>query len=90
MGTTHRQPISQTKRMVSLIAFLVAVAVVLLKLRANPQFGPPIVLGLSLGLVGLAGGALLASVIIWWRWFRHANVSVEAGGSEDPGSGREA
>jgi hypothetical protein len=90
MGATLSKPISRTKRILSLIVFLVATVVVLLDLRANPQFGPPIVFGFGLGLVGLAAGAVLASVIIGWRWFRHADVPAGAGGSENPGSRREA
>ena len=89
MGATVRQPISKARRIVSLLGLLVVVLVLVYDLRANPEFGPPIIFGFSLGLVGLAGGAALAAVFIGWRWFRDAGLSGGANGRKDRGLRRE-
>ncbi len=72
MVTLGQKPISRTKRLVSLVVFAIALAVIAVNLRGHPEFGPPIIFGFSLAVVGLIGGSLLAIVMVAFRWFRRA------------------
>ena len=48
----------------ALLVLSVALLVIAYNLRAYPQFGPPILFGFSLGVVGLVGGAIASLVVL--------------------------
>jgi len=61
--------ISARKRLLSLGALIAAVAVLAVDLWKNPEFGPPIVFGFSLSVVGPIGGSVLGLAVLASRWF---------------------
>jgi hypothetical protein len=85
MQATLRKPRSKAER----FALVLAVALVILDLRAHPEFVPPIIFAFSLGLASVIAGALLAAVMIAWRSLRQAGPSAGPFAREDFESRRE-
>jgi hypothetical protein len=61
---SRRTSLSVRQRLVLAGVGTAAVAVIGVDLWAHPEFGPPILFGFSLSVVGLVGGVVLAGALL--------------------------